>query len=126
MSVPETEEAFEIRRSRLAGQIARQRGELAQAYLQLEKPIRYTEYGMRGFGFIRQNPWVVAAVPLIFNFAGSLFGSKKGKSSPSSHSASSASNTGGKLGKAKQVVSTGVRYGWQLYQLYRRVRTLIP
>lgn len=124
MNKPE-EEAFEVRRSRLAGQIARQRGELSEAYLKLEKPIRYTEYGMRGFGFIRQNPWVVAAVPLVFNFAASLFGLRKKKSSAAS-SENVQSMEKSKLGKAKQVLSAGVRHGWQLYQLYRRVKSLIP
>jgi len=114
MSLPE-EEVFEIRRARLAGQIARQRGELAEAYQKLEKPIRYTEYGMRGFGFMRQNPWVVAAVPIVFNFASSFFGWKKEKSSSSP-----------KGGRVRQVASAAVRHSWNLYQLYRRVRSLIP
>jgi hypothetical protein len=121
---PPEEVDFETRRKDLAAEIARQRGHLAQAYQQLEKPIRYTEYGMRGFGFIRQNPWVVAAVPLALNFAASFFGGKKGKS-PSAPSASS-TKAKGALGKAQQVLATGVRHGWNLYQLYRRVRSLIP
>ncbi len=121
MSTPE-EVDFETRRKELADEIARQRGHLTQAYLRLEKPIRYTEYGMRGFGFIRQNPWIVAAVPLVLNFAGSFFGGKKGSSQAVAESA----RPKGVLGKARHVAGIGVQRGWQLYQLYRRVRSLIP
>jgi len=124
MSLPE-EESFIEKRARLAAEISRQRGELSDAYLKLEKPIRYTEYGMRGFGFLRQNPWVVAAVPAVFSLVSSFFGGKKkGKSAPSAEMSQSQDKS--KLGKAKQVLAAGVRHGWQLYQLYRRVRTLIP
>ena len=51
-------ENFAERRGILSAQIARQRGELAEAYRNIEKPIHYAEYGMRGFGFLRKNPWV--------------------------------------------------------------------
>jgi len=119
MNLPE-EEDFLTRRARLATQIARQRQDLVDAYGQLEKPIRYTEYGMRGFGFIRQNPWIMAAVPLVFNMISTAFGWKKEKSSPS------LVKSGSKLYLARQVAAAGVRHGWNLYQLYRRVRSIIP
>ena len=50
-------EDFSERRGLLSAEIARQRGELAEAYRNLEKPIHYAEYGLRGFGFLRKNPW---------------------------------------------------------------------
>lgn len=123
MNLPE-EEDFAARRAHLAAQIARQRGELAEAYLKLEKPIRYTEYGMRGFGLLRQNPWIIAAVPAVFSLISSGFGWKKSKSSPSP--ANPPSTARSKLARAKHVVATGVHHGWRLYQLYRRVRTYLP
>jgi len=118
------EEDFVARREQLAAQIARQRTQLASAYQDLEKPIRYTEYGMKGFGFLRQNPWVVAAVPAIFSIVTSAFGWKKQKVARSSEK--TAPTAKGTFGRMKQIASTGVLYSWQLYQLYRRLKTYIP
>src|SRR5271168_124145 len=74
-----SDETITERRVRLAGEIARQRMELAQAYRNLEKPIHYAEYGLRGFGFLRKNPWVFAAVPAAFSIASTLFSLRKRK-----------------------------------------------
>src|SRR5882757_9887292 len=74
-----SEESMDMRRKFLADQIARQRGELASAYRNLEKPIHYAEYGMRGFGFVRKNPWVFAAVPAVISIGSTLLGLKKKK-----------------------------------------------
>jgi hypothetical protein len=118
------EEDFVARREQLAAQIDRQRSQLAAAYNDLEKPIRYAEYGMRGFGFLRQNPWVIAAVPAVFSLISSAIGFKKQKkASPSSEQYSKPK---GGLNRARQVIASGVNNGWQLYQLYRRVRSFLP
>src|SRR5476649_2886308 len=74
-------ENFAERRGLLAAQIARQRGELAEAYRNIEKPIHYAEYGMRGFGFVRKNPWIFAAAPAVVSIASTLVGLKQKKSS---------------------------------------------
>ena len=47
----------------LIAQIESQRMELNQAYRQLEKPIHYGEQALKGFGFLRRNPWIAMAAP---------------------------------------------------------------
>jgi hypothetical protein len=113
-------ENFAERRGLLAAQIARQRGELAEAYRNLEKPIHYAEYGMRGFGFLRKNPWVVVAVPAVFSAAATLLGLRKKKSSrPPPVQRQNIENE--PKGWKKHVVTWG-GHGWRLYKLYRRLR----
>jgi hypothetical protein len=111
---------FRTRREQLAARIARQRTELGQAYRNLEKPIHYAEYGMRGFGFIRSNPWIFAAVPAVFSMTRLVFGGKKKKASklPPSHEQTQTKN--------KRPLQIWTSRAWQLYQLYRRVRSFIP
>ena len=105
------------RRATLAAEIAHQRGELAEAYRNLEKPIRYAEYGIKGFGFLRANPWLVMAVPAAVKLAFSVIGGKK----KSSHRSSTQTQ-----GTPRNIFSRVVGGVWQLYQLYRRVRSFIP
>jgi hypothetical protein len=117
-------ENFAERRGLLAAQIARQRGELAEAYRNLEQPIHYAEYGMRGFGFLRKNPWVFAAAPAVVSVASTLLGLRKKKSSrPAPIQRQSMENRPGGFGK--HIVKLG-RHGWRLFQLYRRVRSYFP
>ena len=124
MSESELYEDFAERRRHLAAEIARQRGELAEAYRNLEKPIHYAEYGMRGFGFLRKNPWVFAAAPAVFSIASTLLGLKNKKSSkPAPRQRQSIGDR--PKGWKKHVVTWGGR-GWRLYKLYRRVRTYLP
>lgn len=121
------EEDFVVRRDKLAAQIARQRTQLASAYQDLEKPIRYTEYGMKGFGFLRQNPWIVAAAPAIFSLVSSALGWRKKKPAPAQSQSSSISPTAGKkISRLGQAALTGVEQALRVYNLYRRVRSLIP
>ena len=119
MSGPSIDE----RRSLLAAQIARQRGELAQAYRNIEKPIHYAEYGLRGFGFLRKNPWVFAAAPAVVSIASTLFGlRKKNSAKPVTRQKQSHEKPRGWSGHA---VRLG-RHGWKIYRLYRRVRAYLP
>jgi hypothetical protein len=113
-------ETFAERRGLLAAQIARQRGELTEAYHNLEKPIHYAEYGLRGFGFLRKNPWVIAAVPAVFSIASTLFGLKKQKS-PKPEPSLRKSIENQPKGLTGHLVKLG-GHGWRLYKLYRRVR----
>jgi len=103
------------RRELLSRDIARQRSELAEAYRNLETPIRYAEYGIKGFGFLRANPWIVMAVPTALKLVFSAIGGKK-----------KSSNLPPAQSGRRNIVSRAVSGGWQLYQLYRRVRSLIP
>ena len=118
MSLPR--EDFAERRGLLVAQIARQRGELAEAYRNLEKPIHYAEYGMRGFGFLRKNPWVIVTVPAVFSIASTLLGLRKKKSSaPPPVQRQSIENE--PKGFKKHLVTWG-GHGWRLYKLYRQLR----
>jgi len=118
MSLPN--ENFAERRGLLAVQIARQRGELAEAYRNLEKPIHYAEYGMRGFGFLRKNPWFFVALPAVLSMASTFFGLRKKKSvpPPPSQPQSVEGPPKGFLGHAAKWSG----HGWQLYKFYRRIR----
>jgi hypothetical protein len=117
-------EDFAERRRHLIAEIARQRGELAEAYRNLEKPIHYAEYGMRGFGFLRKNPWVFVAAPAAIKLASTFIGLKTAKASkPSPRQRPSIENK--PKGWKKHVVTLG-QNGWRLYQLYRRIRTYLP
>jgi hypothetical protein len=118
------QETFAQRRSHLAAQISRQRGELAEAYRNLEKPIHYAEYGLRGFGFLRKNPWVFVAVPAVFKVASTLIGLKT-KKSPKPAPKQRQSVEPPPKGWKKHAVTWG-GHGWKLFQLYRRVRHYFP
>ena len=117
-------EDFTERRRHLIAEIARQRGELSEAYHNLEKPIHYAEYGLRGFGFLRQNPWVFAAVPAVFSIASTLLGLKKQKSSRREPVQRQDIKIRPK-GVGGHLVRLG-RHGWKLFQFYRRIRTYLP
>lgn len=108
------------RRGLLAAEIARQRGELAEAYRNIEKPIHYAEYGLRGFGFVRKNPWVFVAVPAVLSVASTLLGLRKKKSpEPSPVQRQNIENQ--TKGWKKHALTWG-GHGWRLYKLYRRIR----
>ena len=109
---------FAARRALLSAQIARQRGDLAQAYLDLKKPIHYAEYGLRGFGFLRNNPWVFVAVPAAFSIFSTLFGLRKSKAPKPEPRQSLEPKKAG----FKNNLVTWAGHAWRLYQLYRRVR----
>jgi len=117
-------ENFAERRGLLAAEIARQRGELAEAYRNIAKPIHYAEYGLRGFGFLRKNPWVVAAVPAVVSIASTLLGLKKKLSSkplPKRRQDLEA--------RPKGILGHAVKWGghgWRLFKIYRRVRRYFP
>ena len=121
---PLPDDDFATRRRILSANIARQRGELFEAYKNLEKPIHYAEYGLRGFGFLRKNPWVFVAVPAVFSMASTLLGFGKKKSARISPSQQQGIEYRPK-GIGKHVVKLG-GYGWKLFQFYRRVRPYFP
>ncbi len=117
MNAPE--ETFTERRIRLAGQIARQRGEFSQAYTRLAQPLRYAEYGLRGFGFLRSNPWVFLAAPAAVSIIKTLWGGRapqKKKPAPPAQPAAT-EPTG-----LKKTAVTWAGYAWRLFQFYRRIR----
>jgi hypothetical protein len=115
-------ESIHERRTRLALEIARQRRELGQSFSNLEKPIHYAEYGLRGFGFLRKNAWIFTAVPAVFSIGSTLIGLRKlTKSEPrlSRREMRKIDRTPkGLLGHALKWGG----HGWKLFRLYRRVR----
>jgi hypothetical protein len=116
-------EKFAERRGLLAAQIARQRTELAEAYRNIERPIRYADYGLRGVGFLRSNPWIFLAVPAVLSTVSTLLGLRPKKSSkplPVEHP----SGEERPKGWTKHVVTWG-GHGWRLYKLYRRLRPYV-
>jgi len=131
MNLPEEsmpDESMDQRRARLAATIAGQRSELANAYRNLEKPIHYAEYGMRGFGFLRKNPWVLTVVPAVFSISSTLIGLRKGKPVPKP-SRSQRQEIENLEKRPKGFVGHAMKlggHGWRLFKLYRRVRKYMP
>ena len=121
-------ETMDQRRARLAADIARQRGELTTAYRNLSTPIHYTEQAMRGFGFLRQNPWVLSVVPACFTIGSALWGLKKGTSEKPSRLTRAERARLAELERArasKGFAGKLLKYGGhglKLFKLYRRLR----
>ena len=67
-------ESLAEKQRRLSADIARQRGQFATAYRDIAKPILYTEYGLRGLGFLRQNPWVLTVIPAALSTTTAVLG----------------------------------------------------
>jgi hypothetical protein len=123
--------SFDEKRRHLIAEITRQRGELSQAYNNLAKPIHYAEYGLRGFGFLRKNPWVLSVIPAIFSITSTAVGLMRNK--PTREILSRARHRHDlereAEKKSKGIVGHAVRlggHGWKLFKLYRRVRKFLP
>ena len=124
----ESGESMDQRRAHLAAQIARQRGELAEAYRNLAKPIQYAEYGIRGFGFLRSNPWVLTLVPALVSITSSVIGvvrNKPAKVAPRARHKLEQEAEREAKGVVQHVAKWGKR-GWKLFKLYRGVRRYLP
>jgi hypothetical protein len=125
MKLPE--EDFAERRRRLATQIARQRTEFSEAYTRLAQPIRYAEHGLRGFGFLRSNPWIMAAVPAAVSIIKLLWTFSRMKKAHSFESPPRQAQTRDAGGPGfKKTVATLAGHGWNLFKLYRRIRPYFP
>ncbi len=119
------------RRQVLIAQIESQRLELAQAYHQLEKPIQYGEQALKGFGFLRRNPWIAMAAPgvtsLLFSGVGLLL--RRGKPTAKEEPVSREKIIEAlrhEESKAKKPMRKYLGYAFKAFQLYRRFRPLIP
>jgi hypothetical protein len=129
MSVGET---MAQRRARLSAEIARQRGDLAHAYLSLHKPIEMGETGLQAFGFVRKNAWIFPAVTTTVTVGStllSLLGITKGKESKviaaQRKRLAELEREKAPKGIAGHAVKWGGR-GLKLFNLYRRVKKFIP
>jgi hypothetical protein len=137
-------ETLAEKRRRLAADIARQRTQLAGAYRDIAKPILYTEYGLRGMGFLRSNPWILTIVPASLSTTTSVlaivraltsgkplpkkakwFGSAK---RDAERDAERAAERDVKRVK-KSVLDHALKWsghGWKAYRIYRRIRKYLP
>jgi hypothetical protein len=123
-----------LRRQTLTAQIESQRMELTQAYRQLEKPIYYGEQALKGFGFLRRNPWVAMAAPGVTSllFSGIGFLLRRGKPAAKHEKLSheeivAALKTEAEEAKAaKKPMRKYLGYAFKAFQLYRKFRPLIP
>lgn len=120
-----------LRRQTLIAQIESQRMELTQAYRQLEKPIHYGEQALKGFGFLRRNPWIAMAAPsavgLLFSGAGALL--RRGKPKPKIEAADREeiiASLRADEAKVKRPMRKVIGYAIKAFQLYRRFRPLFP
>jgi len=121
-------ESMDQRRAHLAAEIARQRGELAEAYRNLAKPIQYAEHGLRGFGFLRANPWIGTLVPALFTITSSIIGvarNKPAKALPRQRQKLELEDRREAKGVVQHLAKWGGR-GWKLFKLYRGVRRFLP
>jgi hypothetical protein len=129
MNLDRNDESIDQRRARLAAEIARQRGELAGAYQNLSKPFHYAESAMRGFGFIRQNPWIISTVPAVLSIASTLMGLRKEKSAPKRKGSLRERRELEELErKPRTLAGHAAKWGgrgWKLFKIYRRLRHFI-
>ncbi len=126
-------ESMTQRRAQLAADIARQRVEFSSAYRDMGKPIRYFEYGMRGFGFLRQNPWILSVVPAAFTISSAVVGMVRTPKPEPKRSfmekwagAETRKKTEAKVDKS--LLGHAMRWGgrgWKLYGLYKKARKFL-
>ena len=129
-------ETLAEKQRRLAADIARQRTQLAAAYRDIAKPILYTEYGLRGVGFLRQNPWILTIVPaslstttsliaIIRNFIPTKDAPEKAKWFGRAEREAERDVKRDKKTIANKLMKWG-GHGWKAFRIYRRVRKYFP
>jgi hypothetical protein len=133
-------ETLAEKQQRLSADIARQRTQLAAAYRDIAKPVLYAEYGLRGFGFLRQNPWILTIVPaslstttsliaLVRNFIPAKAAPKKAKwFGRAGRGAEREVDRDEKRAKKSLLdhAKTWGGHGWKAYKLFKRVRKYFP
>jgi hypothetical protein len=120
------------RRRHLIAEIARQRGEFAEAYRNLHKPIHYAENAMRGFGFLRENAWIFSAVSTTVTVGSTLLGLLGlGKAKPSEMTKAERKRLAElererlPKGFAGKLIKWG-GHGFRAFKVYRRIKRFIP
>jgi hypothetical protein len=136
----EEHESLGEKQRRLAADIALQRTQLAAAYRDIAKPVLYTEYGLRGMGFLRQNPWVLTIVPASLSVTTSLItiirGFTSGKAAPKKAKWFGRAERDAE-GEAERDVKREKKslshhvlkwggHGWRVFKIYRRLRKYLP
>jgi hypothetical protein len=129
-------ESADQRRAHLIAEIARQRGEFSVAYRNIGKPIQYFEYGMRGFGFLRQNPWVLSVVPAVFTISSAIVGMTRAPKAEPKLSMieklkrATTAKRAEKVERKAEKSLLGHAFHWggrglKLYRLYKKVRKFL-
>ena len=125
-------ESMDQRRAEIAARIARQRDELTAAYRNLATPITYVQSGMKGFSFLRRNPWVLSVVPAVFTVTSAVVGIVRNKPAVKDKRPRRSKWEDAEKRAAKESKSIGGHLakwggrGWKLFQLYRRIRKFVP
>jgi hypothetical protein len=118
------------RRRQLSIEISRQRTELTVAYRGLTKPIEYTQTGIKGFKFLKENAWAIALAPSLISIGLSFFGLKKQKESRGGWlkfgRGEEEREAQREAAKAKKPLMRLLGHGWNLFKFYRRVRRYFP
>lgn len=133
-------ESLAEKQRRLAADIARQRTHLAGAYRDIAKPILYTEYTLRGMGFLRSNPWVLTVIPAGLSVTTSVLAITRavfgGKAAPKKSKGLRRAGRDLEEGiereakRAKQTLAQHAKVwgfrAWKLFRIYRRIRKYFP
>ena len=120
------------KRHELAAKIARQRDEFTVAYRNIAKPIEYGEHALKGFGFLRANPWVFSVVPAVFTITSAVVGIVRNKPAVAkSRSFFSKAKEEEKIARKapKSLMGHAMKWsghGWKAYKLYRKFKRFIP
>jgi hypothetical protein len=127
---------FQDRREKIAGQIAQQRHELAEAYRDLGKPLKYTQAAVKGVQVIRENAWLLALSPSVVGLVFSFLGWKKEKPTPklfgffkrkkAAPTVAIEEEEGKAVRKAKPLVQRLIGHGVTAVKLYRKLRPFLP
>jgi hypothetical protein len=129
-------ETLAEKQRRLAADIARQRTQLASAYRDIAKPILYTEYGLRGMGWLRSNPWILSIVPASLTTTTSIiaiirhFVPLKSEPKKAKWFDRAKREATSEAKRAKKSLTDHILkwsgHGWKAFKTYRRFRKLFP
>jgi hypothetical protein len=120
------------KRHELTARIARQRDEFSIAYRNIAKPIHYAEQGMKGFSFLRANPWLFSIVPAAFTITSAIVGIVRNQPIAAKKSSffSKAKAEEKVAEKApKSLMGHAMKWsghGWKAYKFYRKFKRFIP
>jgi hypothetical protein len=123
------------RRENISRQIARQRTELAEAYRDLGRPLRYTQTAVKGVQMLKENAWLLTLVPTVVGLASTLFGLKKktAKKWPKwlplgkRRTKAELEEEGEKISRrTRPLLARLLGHGISAFKVYRRVRPYIP
>ena len=134
-------ESLADKQRRLAAEIARQRTQLHHAYHDIAKPVLYTEYGLRGMGFLRSNPWILTILPASLSTTSSVLaiiraftGGKAAPKKANKWSGRAERETARDLERdakheKKTLLTHALKWGghgWKAFRIYRRIRKYFP